>query len=166
MRTTIAPVCLGNRGHPHRTRGQYRHTRFGCQTDPRPTRGTQGIEKRPVVCRSTPLRDVGYELRPGHPVPGRWHFAKIQDGLRTHNLSLTAYGSNFWEVHLLFRDYLRSHSEAAQAYHELKHRLAEKYSSDTVQYTTGKDEFIAEMLKAARTWRAEGEVVLRTAFTS
>jgi GrpB-like predicted nucleotidyltransferase (UPF0157 family) len=106
---------------------------------------------------STQLRDAGYEFRPQHPVPGRWHFAKIQGGLRTHNLSLTAYGSDFWEAHLLFRDYLRSHPEAASTYQALKHHLAEKYPGDTVQYTTGKDEFIAEILNAARTWRAGRE---------
>jgi GrpB-like predicted nucleotidyltransferase (UPF0157 family) len=111
------------------------------------------------------LRDVGYEFRPRHPVPGRLHFAKIQDGLRTHNLSLTVYGSDFWEAHLLFRDYLRSHPEAAQAYQALKHRLAEKYPGDTVQYTAGKDEFIAETLKAALAWRAGREVSVRTAST-
>jgi len=115
-------------------------------------------ELKSAECYSTQLGDLGYEFRPHHPVSGRLHYAKIQGGQRTHNLSLTMYGSDFWEAHLLFRDYLRSHSEATRTYQALKYRLAEKYPKDTVQYTGGKDEFIAEVLKAAQAWRAVQEI--------
>jgi GrpB-like predicted nucleotidyltransferase (UPF0157 family) len=111
-------------------------------------------ELRSADCYAAQLGDLGYEFRPHHPVPGRLHFAKIQSGLRTHNLSLTVYGSDFWEAHLLFRDYLRNHPEVTRAYQELKYRLATQYSEDTVQYTAGKDEFIAEVLQEAREWKA------------
>jgi GrpB-like predicted nucleotidyltransferase (UPF0157 family) len=96
------------------------------------------------------LSGAGYEFRPSHPVPGRLHFAKITDGLRTHNLSVTVYRSEFWEKHMLFRNYLRDHPCAAGAYRELKHQLALQYPCDTVRYTEGKDQFIEGILGRAR----------------
>ena len=96
------------------------------------------------------LQEIGYQFRPSHPVPGRLHFAKIGQTLRTHNLSLTKYGSLFWKEHLLFRDYLQCNSEAAEAYRELKLRLAEAYPDDTIRYTEGKNEFIEQVLRDAK----------------
>jgi len=112
------------------------------------------------------LAGAGYEFRPSHPVPGRLHFAKIDDGLRTHNLSVTVHRSEFWQTHILFRDYLRDHPCAVAAYARLKQELARKYPDDTIRYTEGKNQFIEAILqkstvgvappdspKHSRTWR-------------
>jgi GrpB-like predicted nucleotidyltransferase (UPF0157 family) len=61
-----------------------------------------------------------------------------------------------WERdHLLFRDYLRTHPERAQAYEELKQALAERYSRDRLAYTEAKTPFIDETLRLAEAWAAE-----------
>ena len=95
------------------------------------------------------LGEIGYEFRPSHPVPSRLHFAKIVQSLRTHNLSLTEYDSQFWKNHILFRDYLRVDSETAEAYKHLKLRLAKEYPNDTVGYTEAKNVFIEYVLQKA-----------------
>ncbi|MGC8831942.1 MAG: GrpB family protein [Thermoproteota archaeon] len=53
-------------------------------------------------------------------------------GKRIHSLGchlhLMRYGSDFAKKHLLFRDFLRAHSDVAQQYHEMKRKMAAKYS--------------------------------------
>jgi GrpB-like predicted nucleotidyltransferase (UPF0157 family) len=55
---------------------------------------------------------------------------------------------------LLFRDYLRAHSDAAGAYEELKRRLARELS-DRVAYTLVKDPACDLIAIAADAWAAE-----------
>ena len=64
-------------------------------------------------------------------------------------------GSPFWERHLLFRDFLRSHAEAARDYEALKRRLAEVHGSDREAYTAAKAEFISKIEAEARAERAK-----------
>jgi len=54
--------------------------------------------------------------------------------------------------HLLFRDYLRIHSDARDAYAALKRRLAATYRDDRLAYTDGKTEFILDTLERAASW--------------
>jgi GrpB-like predicted nucleotidyltransferase (UPF0157 family) len=55
-------------------------------------------------------------------------------------------------VHLLFRDYLREHSEVAAAYGRLKQRLAQAYGADRLAYTDAKTDFILSALDDAGGW--------------
>jgi len=96
------------------------------------------------------LETIGYQFRQKHPVPGRFHFAKISQGFRTHNVSLTQYKSEFWDNHLLFRNYLSLNPEVAKEYEILKHKLAKSFSDDTIRYTNGKNEFIERILQEAK----------------
>jgi GrpB-like predicted nucleotidyltransferase (UPF0157 family) len=66
------------------------------------------------------------------------------------HLHLVKEGSRFHEKHILFRDWLRSHPADAEAYTELKIRLAEKYRNDRVAYTDGKTEFINGIVERAK----------------
>lgn len=65
-------------------------------------------------------------------------------------------GSPFWERHLLFRDFLRGHPEAAREYEALKRKLAELHGSDIVAYTEAKTAFIRKVEDDARAERAKG----------
>jgi GrpB-like predicted nucleotidyltransferase (UPF0157 family) len=57
--------------------------------------------------------------------------------------------SPFWECRLLFRDYLRTHREAADAYANLKRSLAVQFGDNIAAYRDAKTAFIEEtMLKA------------------
>ncbi|MBY5827548.1 GrpB family protein [Rhizobium leguminosarum] len=50
---------------------------------------------------------------------------------------------------ILFRDYLRDHTERAKAYADLKRRLAAEADGDWDFYTGGKTEFVSEMVRLA-----------------
>ena len=58
--------------------------------------------------------------------------------------------SDYWAEHLLFRDYLRRHPQAAEEYGKLKHGLAARFRLDREAYRTGKLPFIDTVVAAAR----------------
>ena len=100
-----------------------------------------------------PLRSIGYEYIPYPDFPERLFFRDGPMGDGPHHLHATEFLSDFWEEKLLFRDFLRTHSEVAQQYYELKTQLAEKYGSDREiyePYTVAKSYFIESVLARAR----------------
>jgi GrpB-like predicted nucleotidyltransferase (UPF0157 family) len=56
----------------------------------------------------------------------------------------------FWERHILFRDYLRANPETAREYYALKQALAARFRSDRESYTDAKTSFIAAVIAHAR----------------
>ncbi len=69
------------------------------------------------------------------------------------------YAERVFHVHLrragdndeiAFRDYLRAHPEAASRYERLKKDLAERYRNNRDAYTEAKTDFVAEILRAAK----------------
>jgi len=63
----------------------------------------------------------------------------------THHLHLVAHGSPFWKRHLAFRDYLRTHPMARDAYHRMKLKLAEGSWESVDDYAQAKSAFIRRM---------------------
>ncbi len=65
---------------------------------------------------------------------------------------MVEHGGAFWERHLLFRDFLRTHPDAARAYEQRKRALAAEYSarSDHAGYTDAKTDFIQAIEEQAR----------------
>ncbi|MFA5138841.1 MAG: GrpB family protein [Elusimicrobiota bacterium] len=98
------------------------------------------------------LAGFGYEYFGEYGIPGR-HFFRKGDP-RTHHLHWVRSGGDFWEEHLLFRDYLRRHLDEARRYEELKRGLALRYAEDRDSYTASKTGFIQEVLARARRWKA------------
>jgi GrpB-like predicted nucleotidyltransferase (UPF0157 family) len=82
-------------------------------------------------------------------MPKRRYFQKNESTVRTHQIHLVQHGCEFWERHLLFRDYLRLHPRVAQEYEALKIKLASQFS-DTNQYAAAKTEFIRNIEQLAR----------------
>lgn len=74
-------------------------------------------------------------------------FCKPSPSLRTHHLHLVPFQSRLWVERLAFRDYLRTHAEAAREYAELKYRLAEQYRFDREGYTEAKTPFVERIIK-------------------
>lgn len=99
-----------------------------------------------------PLEALGYEYIPRHEVllPERRYLHRIVNNAHTHHLHMVEPGSRFFEVQLLFRDYLRSHPGDALRYAELKYALAEKYRNDREAYTDGKSALVEEILRKAK----------------
>ncbi len=98
------------------------------------------------------LETIGYEYVPQHEalMPERRYFHKGSKRFsRTHHLHMVETASEFWERHLLFRDYLRAHKDTAREYYELKKELATRFRSNREAYTDAKTNFIQEVIEQA-----------------
>lgn len=106
-----------------------------------------------------PLKTLGYEYVPEYEkfMPDRRYFRKgntpgMEHG-STHHVHMVEVGGDFWDRHLLFRDYLRGHPEEAQRYADLKKTLAARFSSDRESYTNAKTDYIQEIVARAKVGR-------------
>jgi len=98
-----------------------------------------------------PLRALGYQYHPEFEdtLPERRYFNRGPSDDHYH-LHMVELDGGFWQRHLLFRDYLRAHPEAAQEYERLKRALAAQYRDDRSGYTDAKTEFITAIERKAR----------------
>lgn len=103
-----------------------------------------------------PLRTIGFEYVPEYNdvIPERRYFHKGPSGARTRHLHMVELTSDFWEKHLLFRDFLRTHPEEARRYCQLKKELATKLGSAREAYTEAKTSFIESAMAKARDSRS------------
>jgi GrpB-like predicted nucleotidyltransferase (UPF0157 family) len=98
------------------------------------------------------LVGIGYEYVPEFErvLPFRRYFRKMREGRRTHQIHLVERpNAEWWDRHLLFRDYLRVHPEAAEEYARLKYELSHRFGEDRVAYTEAKTAFISEVVRRA-----------------
>ncbi len=94
------------------------------------------------------LRQAGYEHRGERGVLGRELFCRGEP--RTHHLHLVEEGSTLWRDYLLFRNYLRSHADAAHRFAELKRSLAARFAHDREAYMAAKAVHVQVLLERAR----------------
>ena len=105
--------------------------------------------------KSSAMEHLGYEVMGEFGIPGRRYFRKDDDsGVRTHHVHAFAPSNVEIERHLAFRDYMIAHSAEAQAYSQLKQRLAREHPDDIQAYVDGKDLFVKEHIAKAIAWRA------------
>jgi GrpB-like predicted nucleotidyltransferase (UPF0157 family) len=97
------------------------------------------------------LEDLSYCYAPYRAEEMHW-FCKPDPGHRTHHLHLVPAGSPRYTGVLAFRDYLRTHSEAAADYLATKERLAIEFEHDREAYTEGKSGVVARLTAEARRW--------------
>jgi GrpB-like predicted nucleotidyltransferase (UPF0157 family) len=102
-------------------------------------------ESRPAI---DVLRSLSYGYYPYRADLMHW-FCKPSPEFRTHHLHLVPFRGRLWTERLLFRDYLRSHPQAASEYAMLKARLAEEHRFDREKYTDAKGPFIQRILAIA-----------------
>jgi GrpB-like predicted nucleotidyltransferase (UPF0157 family) len=96
-----------------------------------------------------PLRRAGYTHGDSDVIPGRLYFRRDDEAaLRTHQLSVCAFGGSFWCAHLAFRDALRADAALAAAYLRLKLDLAQRFPTDRIAYSEAKSDFVAAVLRA------------------
>ena len=110
--------------------------------------GVEDIERAgPAVAG---LINLGYEYIPEleSQLPDRRYFRK--GAPETHHVHMVPVSSDYWAEHLLFRDYLRSHPQAAEEYGKLKRGLAGRHRLDRDAYRAGKVPFIDTVVAAAR----------------
>lgn len=103
--------------------------------------------------RSPMLEALGYEAKGEFGIPGRRYF-RLDDtsGTRTHQIHAFEAGVPGAVRHVAFRDYMRAHPLAAEAYGALKERLAEAHPHDMTAYMDGKDPFVKEHETRALLW--------------
>ena len=98
------------------------------------------------------MAEIGYVAKGDNGINGRRYFRKGSD--EHHLAHVHTYEPSNLEVsrHLQFRDYLRAHPAARNAYAELKQGLAQQYRENTVAYTEAKTPFIRSVERIARHW--------------
>ncbi|MDQ0233324.1 GrpB family protein [Metabacillus malikii] len=97
-----------------------------------------------------PLSKIEYEYVPKPEFTERKFFRKGRWGKGTCHLHICKFNSNEWMEKLLFRDYLRTHSQVADEYATLKQELASNYQFDRATYTKKKEPFIQAIIKKAK----------------
>ena len=103
---------------------------------------------------NTRIEAIGYQFLGENNIPGRLFFRKGTPS--THQIHMTVIDSEFWNRHILFRDYLRAHPSEAKVYEELKYELAAKLRNDRLAYNDAKTEYIQNALVMAQAWRDAG----------
>lgn len=108
------------------------------------------VERAPTtyIERVSPL---GYVYQEQEDEPIRIYFRKGMP--RTHHLHFVVRNTDQYWDHILFRDYLREHTDEIEEYAELKKDLARRFREDREAYWEGKDHFIKSVLRKARSQR-------------
>lgn len=109
------------------------------------------VAASPAMCAESisGMTELGYRYRGENGVPGRFYFDKVVEGRTVVHAHMFPEGQTDVRKHLAFRDYLRTHPDAARAYEELKLTLASKYRDNRKAYTEAKAEFINGILSVA-----------------
>lgn len=105
----------------------------------------------PSLAQISALEKLGYIYRGEAGIPGRHFFHKGSP--ISHHIHIVILGGEVWERHLLFRDFLRTHPEAAEQYEALKRDLAIQFRLNRERYTSSKAPLIEQLLANARTWQ-------------
>jgi GrpB-like predicted nucleotidyltransferase (UPF0157 family)/GNAT superfamily N-acetyltransferase len=101
---------------------------------------------------------IGYLPRGEFGLPGRCYFVKGTAYARRVHCHAYAIDHPEVERHLAFRDYLRAHPVARDAYAALKIEMAQRHPADIVAYMDGKDALIKQLEAESLRWRrAQGE---------
>lgn len=85
-------------------------------------------------------------------LPLRRFFVKEdKKGTRLAHLHIVGIDNReWWDRHIRFRDYLRTHPKTRKAYEALKHDLAQREWKDGSEYAGAKTEFIRKVEKLAK----------------
>lgn len=125
-----------------------------------------GLAAKPIVDVQVSVADVEAEAtylrgieRVAAPLrsrePGHRYFRPAGNSVRDVHVHVCNAGSTWERDHLLFRDYLRAHPDARDAYGLLKSELASRYGDDRLAYTDAKSTFILDSLDEALEWAAK-----------
>ncbi len=98
------------------------------------------------------MEQLGYEAKGENGIKGRRYFQKGGNE-RTHHVHVYEKGHPEINRHLSFRDYLRTHPDAAKEYETLKIELAHRYRFEPKKYVENKTNFIHKIDGLALKWK-------------
>lgn len=107
------------------------------------------VRPEDVPAAISAVEALGYRHEGNLGVNGREAFRWVAE-FPEHHLYVCPQGSPALERHLLVRDYLRRHPEAAREYAEVKRQLAQKYHDNRTKYQAAKAEFVDALMEKAR----------------
>lgn len=96
------------------------------------------------------LARIGYEYVVKPEFPERLFFRRGQWRAGTHHLHVYKHQGQQWNNQILFREYLKNHPDTRDQYYSLKKVLESQFKHDRVAYTSGKADFIREVIRKAR----------------
>jgi GrpB-like predicted nucleotidyltransferase (UPF0157 family) len=104
------------------------------------------------------IESLGYEYVPEFEdeLPDRRYFRRRVDGRRTHQIHLVERANtDWWDRHVRFRNWLRTHEDDRIRYAKLKMRLAATHRHDRRAYTDAKTDFVRAVEERSRHQAAE-----------
>jgi GrpB-like predicted nucleotidyltransferase (UPF0157 family) len=101
------------------------------------------------------LGSLGYTFLPVLGNADRYAFGKGSP--HTHHIHIVEHSGEEHIRPLAFRDYLRTHVEAAQQYDKLKRMLADRFQHDRQAYNQAKTDFIRSIETKARRFSAHSK---------
>jgi len=93
-------------------------------------------------------KDYTYKGNAG--VEGRHFFVKGTSNSRTHYIHIVPDGSNLWNNHICFRDYLNLYQQYVTEYSAIKLKLQDKFADDRKNYSLAKSNFIVNVTSKAK----------------
>ena len=111
------------------------------------------------------LSEIGYEHEGDKGITGREAFCRngklhneILDSI-AHHLYVCSIDNAEYKRHILFRDYLRNHTEARVMYNQIKEEILAKVGADNrAGYVQMKEEnyrdFFEEIIEKAKSWKS------------
>ena len=106
------------------------------------------VHRTDMVAAIQALATIGYEHEGNGGIEGREMFKYSgKEHLMDHHLYVCPEDSRELKRHVLFRDYLRSHPDAVQAYSQVKKEAAELYPHDIDGYINHKGTVIEKIYR-------------------
>ncbi|MEC5423534.1 GrpB family protein [Virgibacillus sp. C22-A2] len=127
-----------------------------------------GLKAKPVIDMMCIVKDIdkvdlfnskmeslGYDVAGEWGITGRRLFRKGGEN-RTHHIHFYQVNNPHIKRHLVFRDYLRTHSEKAAKYSRFKEELVQHFDN-TREYSQAKKKYVQELEQKALIWYAESQ---------
>jgi GrpB-like predicted nucleotidyltransferase (UPF0157 family) len=119
------------------------------------------IDLQPIVksladldARQPQVEALGYIWRGEFGIPGRRYCIREENRRRLFHVHCHEQGHPEIARTLVFRDYLRAHTEEAKAYEALKIACAAAHPDDTLAYSNAKGDWIRACITRAEAWAA------------
>lgn len=115
--------------------------------------GVVSLDDSARIVAAVEALGYGYVPEFERELPNRCYFRRRSSiGITTHHVHLVERTDHeWWDRHIWFRDWLRTHPDDRDRYAQLKRSLATAHHDDRAGYTEAKSSFITSILEQAMT---------------